>query len=241
MKLTSLAKAVRSIGLVIVLSAIEGMGMVQPAQAQVTEPQAEQSGSVCSAAYFDDPGFMYNTATQEQRDAVDRFLQNPARLQRGESMMAEITTFSAALDSPLGYVVNRVNGEEVTIPPQIQQEIRREVYERDPSPDNRRRVAELNQRYGQYVTFGQNITLLPSPEQIQVSAQDTYELLAYLESLLTPEQKQEQQAALTALGLCSPSSLFRPDRGRGLSIDVGVRPDLDERLRNDTSGATFFE
>jgi len=155
--------------------------------------------------------------------------------------MAEITTFSAPLDSPLGYVVNKVNGREVTIPPRIAQEIHQEVYGRENSQDNRRRVAELNQRYGQYATFGQNITLILSPEQIREASQDTYEFLAYIKSVLTPQQQQEERDGLTAQGLCSPSSLFRPDVWRTVTVDTGTRSDLDRRLREDTSGATLFK
>ncbi|MGC1395929.1 MAG: hypothetical protein WA828_16855 [Coleofasciculaceae cyanobacterium] len=236
MKLTSLFKTVCTIGLVTVLSAIEGMSTVQTAQSQVPKT----SSFTCSDAYFEDPSYMYSPVTQEQRAAVAKFAQNPARVEPALRMMEEITTFSVPLDSPLGYAVKKVNGQEVAIPPQIRKEIDQAVY-REASPENRRLVAQLNQKYGQYATFGQNITLLLSPEQVSDRVKEGYELNAYIKSLLTPQQMQEQREALKASGPCSSFFVFKPELFREFSIDVGVRPDLDKRLREDTSGTTFFK
>ena len=54
----------------------------------------------------------------------------------------------------MGYFINKVNGKEVSIPPSIRRTIDQEM-NRNPSPENCRRVAKLNKKYGQYATFGQ--------------------------------------------------------------------------------------
>jgi hypothetical protein len=239
MKLTALSKTVRTIGLITLLSTIQGMGMLKTAQAQAN-PNA---GAVCTAAYFDDPGYMYNPVTNQQIAAVSKFDRNPERIKSNERMMAEITTFSAPLGSPMGYTINKVNGKEVSIPPKIRRAI--EQGTRIYSKNNRPRVAELNQKYGQYATFGQNITLMLSPAQQQERVKETYASLAYIKSVLTPEQRQAQQDQVTASasegGGCSPGALFRPEMYQSLTIDTGTRPDLDKRLREDKTGATFFK
>ena len=161
MKLTSLSKSVRTIVSIGILSAIVGTSMVPAAPAQAKP----QTGSTCSAAYFNNPGYMYSPVTKEQRAAVDKFQNDPDRMKKWTSMMAKIQTFSAPLDSPMGYVAKKVNGKPIKIPPKIEQAIRKAVYVA-PTPNNRKRVAQLNQEYGQYATFGQNITLLLSPGNV---------------------------------------------------------------------------
>ena len=237
MKLTSLSKSVRTIGLIGILSTIVGMSMVPTAQAQPKSP----TGSACSAAYFDDPGYMYNLETAQQNAAFDKYNNDPTYVKKWDGMVAKITTFSAPLDSPLGYVVKTVNGKPIKIPPKIEQAIRKAVYGTDNSPNNRRRAAELNQKYGQYATFGQNITLILSPEQQKESVKRTYESLAYLASLLTPQQRQAQRDAAIAAGECSGGGVFKPSMVGTMTVDTGTRPDLDKRLREDKTGATFFK
>lgn len=137
--------------------------------------------------------------------------------------------------------VNQINGKPVTIPLKIKKAIDGEVYGTF-SKNNRRRAAELNRKYGKYATFGQNLNLLLSPEQIKEADKSTYEFLAYIKSLLTPEQQQAERDRLTASGDCSPGALFKPNyMWRSISIDTGKRPDLDKRLREDKTGTTFFK
>jgi hypothetical protein len=243
MKLTSLSKSVCTIGLITLLSAIQGMSMVQTAQAQAKP----QKSSACTAAYFDNPGYMYNPSEKAQK-AREKVRSASPKLQeqfkRAEKMMDEITTFSAHLDSAMGYVIKKVNGKEVSIPPNIKRAIDQGV-SRAPTNDNRKRVAELNKKYGQYATFGQNITLILSPEQQQERVQETYEYLADLAAMMTPEERKAERdramAAPASDGYCSPGALFRPDIWKSVTIDTGRRPDLDKRLREDKTGATVFK
>ncbi len=247
MKLALLSKSVRTIlgtrgyanGLITILFTIQGMNMVKTAQAQADI----NSGAVCTAAYFDNPGYMYNPSQKQQKD-LSASPKYQAQYQRVEKMMGEITTFSAPLNSPMGYVIKKVNGKEVSIPPKIGRAIDQGV-NRAPTNDNRKRVAELNKKYGQYATFGQNIVLMLSPEQQKERVKETYEFLADLAAIMTPkERKAERDRAMSAPvadGYCSPGALFRPEMYQTLTIDTGKRPDLDRRLREDKTGATFFK
>jgi hypothetical protein len=103
MKLTSLSKSVRTIGLITILSTIQGMSIVKTAQAQADI----NAGAVCTAAYFDNPGYMYNPSEEAQK-ARQKVRSASPKLQeqykRAEKMMDDITAFSAPLDSPMGYV-----------------------------------------------------------------------------------------------------------------------------------------
>jgi hypothetical protein len=236
MKPTLFSKSIRTIGLISILSMIQGMSLVQTAQAQAKS----QTGSVCTAAYFNDPGYMYQPATQEQQKAIDKYEANPTRLKKWDSFINEATTFSAPLDSPMGFSVKKVNGKEVLIPEEIRREMERVVLV-DPSLNSRKRVAELNQKYGQYATFGQNITLILSPEKTKEHNKMVYESLAYIASVMTPQQRQAERDRRTAEGDCSYSSIYKPNGPVTLSVDTGRRPDLDRRVREDKTGATFFK
>jgi hypothetical protein len=235
MKLISLSKTVRTICLITILSTIQGISLVQTAQAQ-TKPSTK---SACTAAYFDDPGYMYSPS-YDRVEVMMKSQRSQERTKRTEKMMNEITTFSAPLDSPLGYVINNVNGKEVSVPPNIKKAIDREM-NRNPSPENRRRVAELNKKYGQYATFGQNIILIPSSEQDVQFVKDSYAGIADLKALLTPQELRAERDRATAEG-CPPGNLYNPPRSqRTFTIDTGRRPDLDKRLREDKTGATVFK
>jgi hypothetical protein len=232
MKLILFSKSIRTIALVTMFSAIQGISLVNVAQAK---PK-----TTCTAAYFDDPGYMYNPSFEKEKKLM-KSAEMIARGQRSDSMIATITTFSAPLDSPMGYVVNKVNGKPVTIPPKIKQAIDRAVLV-GPSQSSRKRVAELNQQYGKYATFGQNITLIPSAAQQKQLIDDTYATLADFAAAMTPQERQAERNERMAMGECSPDSLFNPKRGdMTFTIDTGTRPDLDKRLREDKTGATFFK
>jgi hypothetical protein len=85
--------------------------------------------------------------------------------------------------------------------------------------------------------------LIFSPGQIKENTKMTREYSAYIASTLTPQQKQAEQDTIKAsakqMGMCP--ALFNPDSMRYVTIQVGSRPDLDQRLREDTTGATFFQ
>jgi hypothetical protein len=236
MKLTLWAKSIRTIGLITILSTIQAMSLAPTAQAQINS----QNRSVCTAAYFNDPGYMYQPVTQQQRKAIEQFEQNPKRVKKWESFIDEARTFSVPLDSPMGYVVKTINGKPVTIPEKIEQAIKQAVYV-DPAQNSRKRVAELNQQYGEYATFGQNITLILPLEKTKEYNKMIYESLAYIASVMTPQQRQAERDRRTAAGDCSYSSIYQPNGPLTLTIDTGRRPDLDRRVRENKTGNTFFQ
>jgi hypothetical protein len=242
MKLTSLLKPVRTICLITILAAIEGMSLVQTAQAQ--SPPAGKPGSVCSDAYFKNPDYMYTPVTEKQRKAVSEFGENPARMKRMESIWAKSSTFSVALDAPVGYVAKVVNGKPVAIPSKLAKEMYDAAFNanRDPKA-TRRRVVELNQKYANYATFGQQLNLIFSPEQIRENTKMIREFSAYTASVMTPEQRQKERDGMRAsakqMGMCP--ALANPDQMSYVVIQVGARPELDKRLREDKTGATFFK
>jgi hypothetical protein len=236
MKLTFLSKSVRTIGLITLLSAIQGMSMVQTVQAR-PKPQAQP---VCSVAYFDDPGYMYQPATQQQQEAIDKYSTDPIRVKKFESFIDEATTFSAPLDSPMGFSVKKVNGKNVPIPDKIRRAMERAVLV-DPSQNSRKRVAELNQKYGQYATFGQNITLILSPEKTKEYSNMVYEFLAYISSNMTPQQRQAERDERIAAGECSPGAIFKANGPMTFTVDTGRRPELDKIVREDKTGRTLFK
>jgi hypothetical protein len=250
MKLTSLSKKVRTIlgtrgyaiGLITILSAIQGMHLVQTAQAQAIP--AGKPGSVCSDAYFANPDYMYDPRPGKEKDMVDKYISDPIRDIKRTSIWAKSKTFSVASDAPVGYVAKKVNGKPIAIPSKLGKEMNDAAFNARYAPKGvRKRVAELNQKYSQYATFGQQITLIFSPEQIRENTKMTREYNAYVASVMTPQQKQREQetvrAAAKQAGMCP--AIFNPDSMRSANLEVGKRPDLDKRLREDKTGATFFK
>jgi hypothetical protein len=246
MKLTSVSKSIRTIGLITILSAIQGTIVIQTAQAQAIP--AGKPGSVCSDAYFANPDYMYTLPPgeqqQKQQAAVDKFSADPVRAKRMNRIWAKSKTFSVALDAPVGYVAKKVNGKPVAIPKKIAKDIYWAAFNANGDPKStRRRVAELNQKYANYATFGQQINLIFSPEQIKENTKMTREFSAYLASVMTPEQKQAERDMVRTgakqMGMCP--ALFNPDSMTYATLQVGVRPDLDRRLREDKTGTIFFK
>lgn len=217
MQLTFLSKTIRTIGLITILTAIEGISLVQTAQAQSKEP-----GVACSAAYFADPDYMYNPQGKE-KETVDRFGANPARMKRQQNIWARSSTFSVALDAPVGYVAKKVNGKPVAISAKLAKEMYDAAFNanRDPKA-TRRRVAELNKKYAEYATFGQQINLMFSPAQIRENTKMTREFSAYTASVMTPEQKQAERDGIRAsakqMGMCP---LSNPARMTYVTLEVG--------------------
>ena len=236
MQLTFLSKTVRTIGLITILGAIEGISLVQTAQAQSNEP-----GVACSAAYFADRDYMYNPSGKEKA-AVDRFNGNPARIKRWNDIWAEVNTFSVTLDAPVGYTAKIVNGKPVPISRLLAKEMYDAAANANRNPNAmRRRVAELNRKYARYATFGQQITLIASPEQVKETSKWVREINAYSASVMTPEQKQREQDSITKTFNGSCPLIQNIERMNTIVLEVGKRPDLDKRLRADKTGATFFK
>lgn len=236
MQLTFLSKAVQAIGLITILGAIEGISLIQTAQAQSKEP-----GVACSAAYFADRDYMYNPSGKEKA-AVDRFNGDPARIKRWNEVWAGVSTFSVTLDAPVGHTAKIVNGKPIVISRKLANEMRDAAANANRNPKaTRRRVAELNRKYAKYATFGQQITLIASPVQVQETSKWIREINAYSASVMTPEQKRREQDSITKTfnGSCPP--IQNIERMNTIVLEVGKRPDLDKRLREDKTGATFFK
>ncbi len=243
MKQTSLSKTVRTIGLMTILSAIQAISIVQTVQAKAIP--AGKPGSVCTDAYFENPDFMYSAQPgKRQQEAIDKFGSDPVRMKKQQNIWAKSNTFSVALDAPVGYVAKTINGKPIAIPAKLEKEMYNAAFtaNRDPKT-TRRRVVELNQKYAKYATFGQQLNLIFSPEQIRENTKMTREFSAYTASVLTPQQKQRERDMIRAgakqMGMCP--ALFNPDSMRYVVIQVGARPELDKRLRADKTGATFFK
>jgi hypothetical protein len=243
MKRTSLSQSVRTIGFITILSVIQGISLGQTAQAQAIP--AGKPGSTCSDAYFANPDFMYSTLPLgKQQETIDKFGNDVDRGKRMNAIWAKSKTFSVAPDAPLGFIAKKVNGKPIAIPAKLAQELSDAANDarRDPKTA-RKKVAELNQKYAEYATFGQQLTLIFSPEQIKENTKMTREYSAYIASVMTPEQKQKERDSIRAgakqMGMCP--ALFNPNSMRSVQLEVGRRPDLDKRLREDTTGATFFK
>jgi hypothetical protein len=243
MKRTSFSKSVRAIGLITLLSAIQGISMIPTAQAQAIP--AGKPGSTCSDAYFANPDFMYSTFPPgKQQDTIDKFGADPARVKRMNAIWAKSTTFSVAPDAPVGYIAKKVNGKPIGIPAKLAKELSDAADNARLDPKTaRKKVAELNEKYAEYAIFGQQLTLIFSPEQIKENTKMTREYSVYIASVMTPEQKQKERDSIRAgakqMGMCP--ALFNPNSMRSAQLEVGRRPDLDKRLREDTTGATFFK
>jgi hypothetical protein len=246
MKRTSLSQSVRTIGFITILSVIQGISLGQTAQAQAIP--AGKPGSVCTDAYFANPDYMYTLPPgklqQQQQAALAKLNGTPARIKQQKDIWAKSSTFSVALDAPVGYVAKKVNGKPVAIPAKLAKEMYDAAFNANRNPKaTRRRVAELNKKYAEYATFGQQINLMFSPEQIRENTKITRESSAYLASVMTPEQKQAERnmvrASAKQMGMCP--ALFNPALMRYVTLEVGQRPELDKRLREDKTGATLFK
>jgi hypothetical protein len=239
MKLTFLSKSVRTIGLIGMIATIEGMAVVQTAQAQPTE-----TGVACSAAYFANPDYMYNLPPGKAQEAVAKFSADPARIKRYNDIQSKGTTFSVALDAPVGYVAKTANGKPIAIPPKLAKEMYDAAFNANRNPKTtRRRVAELNKKYAKYAIFGQQINLIFSPEQQREFSKLVREGNVYIASVMTPQQRLEEQEYVRQAsgGSCPSLENQNPDRMGYITLEVGKRPDLDKRLREDTTGATSFK
>jgi hypothetical protein len=229
MQRTSLSKSVRTIRLITILSVIQSISLGQTAQAQAIP--AGKPGSTCSDAYFANPDFMYSSLPPgKQQDTIDKFSNDPAQVKRVNAIWAKSTTFSVAPDAPVGYIAKKVNGKSIAIPTKLAKELfdAADNARLDPKT-TRKQVAELNQKYAEYAIFGQQLTLIFSPEQIKENTKMTREYSAYIASVMTPEQKQKERDMIRAgakqMGMCP--ALFNPNSMRSAQLEVGRRPDLD--------------
>ena len=241
MKFTS-SRLLRIIGLtsMVTVGAIAYVQQIAKAQL-VTTVEAYMP---CSEAYYSDPDFSYGTRESgnflenlKQRGQFESYEQaiKPV-LDEMEALNNEITMFAVDLDAPIGYVANKVEGADVEIPADVEKSMQEDMA----YPYSREKVKTLNEKYGQYATFGQQITLVYSTAQTLRRQELDREIAAIGASYLTPEEKQEHKDLYSSQGTCHLNYGFA-DMGIGrITVEVGRRPDLDARLREDTTGATFF-
>ena len=256
MKRTFLLKATSTIGLIALLYTTFSTGVQRTAQAQTAEPI--QASTSCLDAYFENPNYMYFPPTylsfddpswagilptdlsEAQRKAI---VQASAVVSENlKAVTAEVNTFSVELDAPFAYIPNEVNGIAVEIPPEIKAAMDEAVNSEDVA-NRREQVKALNEKYGQYATFGQQITLVFSPEQAKRVADVDREYNTKVKTILTEEQKQatrdlEGPEVVGAGAACKP--IYGFDDDGTIVVEIGQRPELDKRLRKDTSNATFF-
>jgi hypothetical protein len=243
MKRTFFSKTIRTIGLTALLTVMVGANVQQVAQAQLGV--VGEAYMPCSEAYFSDPDFMYGLQGSEefldllrQRGQLAQFEQDQKPiLDALEAIRDEITVFYVELDAPIGYVANKVNGVDIEIPPEIEQAMQEGMA----YPYSREKVKVLNEKYSEYATFGQQLTLLYSPDQAERMTELLREDTAIVTSYFTPEEKQEYRDLISSDGVCNVNYGFVDMGISTVVVEVGERPDLDARLREDITGATLFK
>ena len=242
MRFTSFSQTIRIIGLTTIITAVAGVFVQHTAQAQFAS--WGNAYMPCSEAYFSDLDFTYSL--QGSLEFLERLKQHgqfeayeqalrPV-LAEMDAINASVEIFAVELDAPIGYVANTVDVTPVEIPPEIERSIQEDMS----YPYSREKVRMLNEKYGQYATFGQQITLVYSSAQTLRMHELIRERNAIAVSYLTPEEKQEYRSWSSSREHCAVNTGFA-DMGIGtITIEVGQRPDLDSRLREDTTGAIFF-
>jgi hypothetical protein len=229
------SKTFRAVSLSTILTVIVGANVQQAAQAfGLPFGSTEQTFMPCSAAFFSDPDFMYDI--QATGMSVEDIEGTQAYLDELAAIDAEVTTFMVERIAPIGYVANKVDGVAVEIPAEIEQAMQQGMA----YPYSREKVKVLNEKYGEYATFGQQISLVYSTDQLQRIDALQKAQNARIAALLTPEQKREQEEVSISSGTCSALVGFIEMGLLTKTIEVGVRPDLDARLREDTTGAVYF-
>jgi hypothetical protein len=241
MKFTTFSKAFRTISLTTLLTVMVGTNIQQSAQAEFRG--ADSALMPCSEAYFADVDYMYYDfesigVSAEQLEEIKK-LSAPIS-EEMTRIPTEVNMFAVELDAPVGYVANKVNGEEIAIPPEIERALYAESFAANEKPEEtRKRVNELNKKYGQYATFGQQLTLVFSSEQTRRYSDLIRQNNAIVASVLTEEQKQKFRDLRT--GETCNVNYSAAEMGLGsIVVEVGERPELDARLREDTTGAIFF-
>ena len=242
MKLISSSKTLRTVGLTTILTVVIGAQVQQTAQAQFASPG--DAYMPCSEAYFADLDFAYGTEGSgnffdklKQRGQFEQYEQDLKPIaDKIAAINASVTVFSVDLDAPIGYVENTVDGVAIEISPEIEKSIQEDMA----YPYSREKVKALNEKYGQYATFGQQISLVYSVAEAQQLQELYREYNAIGVSYLTSEEKQEYRDLVSSQDSCGVNYGFAGGGLSSITIEVGKRPDLDARLREDTTGATFF-
>jgi hypothetical protein len=241
MKQTVFSKTLRTVGLTAMLSVMIGSNVQQTAQAQLV--YSGEAYMPCSEAYFSDPDIMYASgsfdlfARLREIGQFEQFQQIAKPIMDEQNaILDELTTFYVALDAPVGYTPKEVNGEAVEIPAEIEQAIHKDMT----YPHSREQVEMLTEKYGQYATFGQQLSLIFSSAQAQRYHELGREYNALVNSYVPEEQKQLYRELVSENAPCSVNYAFVDYGINSIVVEVGQRPELDARLRADTTGATLF-
>jgi Spy/CpxP family protein refolding chaperone len=188
MKLTSLSKAVRTIGLMTALSLLVSTTVQQMANAQAQNGIATESETACvplpeGGFFFDFQGI---ELTPEQLAAFRRF-------------SAELSERATAMD--VQTVPLPGGGSSLSMKGEVSQEMEKELMAAfdaitlDQVPDSEQ-VDEFNERYGQYAEFALATRLVFTPEQIAENDEINRAFEAQMLSIFTPEQQQIYRANL---------------------------------------------
>ena len=197
----------------------------------------------CSEAYFSDPDQMYfftgeSLEALKQRGVLEEYEQaTKPLLEEQDAIRDSITVFAVDLDAPIGYVAKEVNSVAIEIPAEVKQTIEEDVA----YPYSREKVKTLSEKYGQYATFGQQITLVYSSAQTLRMQEISRELNTIGASYVPPDEEKANRELAASQGACNVNEGFA---GVGILtqvVEVGQRPDLDAQLREDNTGATFFQ
>jgi hypothetical protein len=203
MKMIFLSKAVRTIGLMAVLSTIVGTTVQQTVQAQTqneTQTQVELSAEPTAANYdtdysgyppefYDEEGnfFFYEFVgiefTPEQEAAYNQAKQTLS--ERGALMKGEIVS------EPLpGGGLSFGPRENVILPPALEEEILAASSEYDRmGMSEAEKQAALTEKYGQYIEFSSPVRLRFTPEQILEKIMTDREFEDAMLSVFTPDQQ----------------------------------------------------
>jgi hypothetical protein len=188
MKLTSLSKSVRTIGLMAILSVLVATTLQQPIQAQSKALTKAATACVPLPAggfFFELKGIEFSPKQQAQYKKI----------------LAEMNVRSEALSKRLrrvmskGYLVTEYPG---TIDDRIRKEIEAAASDATAADGivNRKKVKELNKKYAQYAKFYIEPKIVFTQAQITERNKINSELEEQTLSILTPEQQKVFRANL---------------------------------------------
>jgi hypothetical protein len=222
MKRTSFSKSVRTIVLMVLLSAIVGTSVQQSAQAQ--NKAQTQPATACvplpQGQFFNE--FEGLTFSREQ----DRDFRKIAAEGKKRSQ-ALSKTFREVDSSDGGFIIEENPGTSYI---KMQEILKAEAaLERDKVP-KAQQIRLLTQRYGRYAKFTRAKNLAFTPEQIETGQKIWRDREAQTMAILLPEQQKiyrEKLAILRGIEACEKPSPFSPRMGSVYRTVDGKRVSVD--------------